>query len=268
MLRAILTVYKRYFAVLEEEQKMKALKKLTAVVAVLALTVGMATTCFGATWHSYFGLEEGWYEGAEGKLTKNTADSWTANMLALGWGGIWGCQVDQKVSLAKGEKYHIKCTLKSTKCDKWVFIKISTKEDFAYGKWVWLKKGKSVTVDEEFVAKAKANQITFGMGGEYGDRAETDGTKHYSFVSGGAKAIAKNKDGGGDPTVATQVICTGYVLEPVKAASAGGSQSNSTNNATAPAAVSTGDFTPVAYGAVALLAAAAIVAFARKREND
>ena len=46
---------------------MKSLKKIAAVVATLALTVGMTANCFAASWQSYFGVNEAWFEGAEGK---------------------------------------------------------------------------------------------------------------------------------------------------------------------------------------------------------
>ena len=48
---------------------MKSLKKIAAVVATLALTVGMTANCFAASWQSYFGVNEAWFEGAEGKLS-------------------------------------------------------------------------------------------------------------------------------------------------------------------------------------------------------
>ena len=123
---------------------MKSLKKIAAVVATLALTVGMTANCFAASWQSYFGVNEAWFEGAEGKLSSQSATGWTADMKTIGWGGCWGAQVKQPVKVKKGEEYTIKYTLSSSKCDKWVFVKIADKkENFAYGKWVKIKKGKS-----------------------------------------------------------------------------------------------------------------------------
>ena len=52
---------------------MKSLKKIAAVVATLALTVGMTANCFAASWQSYFGVNEAWFEGAEGKLSSQSA---------------------------------------------------------------------------------------------------------------------------------------------------------------------------------------------------
>ena len=44
---------------------MKVLKRIAAVVATVALTVGMSASCFAAgTWEHYIGFSEGnvWYE--------------------------------------------------------------------------------------------------------------------------------------------------------------------------------------------------------------
>ena len=98
---------------------MRTLKKVVTVVAALALTVGMTVNCFAAdTWGSYFGMEEGaghglWYEGSDGTLKSQTADSWTADIKAIGWGGVWGGQVFQdskkygSVSVRTGIPYQI-----------------------------------------------------------------------------------------------------------------------------------------------------------------
>lgn len=75
---------------------MKLVKKFAAAVAAMALTVAMTTSCFAASWGSYFGQNEGWYEGAYGELKSSTDTSWTANMDAIGWGGCWGGQVFQQ----------------------------------------------------------------------------------------------------------------------------------------------------------------------------
>ena len=87
---------------------MKMFKKATAVVAALALTVGMTTTAFASTWTDYFGQSSGWYEGSMGRLSGKSDQGWTAKMDIIGWGGIWGCQVKRKVSIQKGRKYTIK----------------------------------------------------------------------------------------------------------------------------------------------------------------
>ena len=51
----------------------------------LTMTAAMATTCFAANWGSYFGANADWYEGAEGKLTANTAAGFTASINSVGW---------------------------------------------------------------------------------------------------------------------------------------------------------------------------------------
>lgn len=242
---------------------MKTLKKLVAVVAVLALTVGLSANCFAATWGSYFGLPRGWYEGADGELTAQTEDSWTANLLSLGWGGCWGAQVFQEsgsVDIKKGEEYQVKFTISSSNCDKWVYLKIAKDEDIAFAKWVQVKKGGSVTVDETFTATANADSVYFGIGGEFGDRQESDADAEvrYSYAPGGADALDDV-----DPTYATKLTCTGFYLGAPEAGDTDKPAENKTNGT-----VSTGDFMPIACGTAAVVAAAVVVIFARKRETE
>ena len=76
---------------IKEEQSMRGLaKKFAASVLALTLVLAVGTQCFAASWGSYFGMNEGWYEGAEGSLASQSATSWTANLDVLGWGGCWG----------------------------------------------------------------------------------------------------------------------------------------------------------------------------------
>ena len=92
---------------------MKVLKRIAAVAATVALTVGMSASCFAAgTWGHYIGFSEGnvWYEASEGSFKENSATGWTANMDAIGWGGVWGYQVFQdgkgKVDIKKVSSIH------------------------------------------------------------------------------------------------------------------------------------------------------------------
>ena len=67
---------------------MKALKRFTAVVASLALTVGMCVSVFaGSTWGDYIGFDgkpgHTWYEAADGKFTQNSDTSWTCKMKTI-----------------------------------------------------------------------------------------------------------------------------------------------------------------------------------------
>ena len=266
---------------------MKTVKKFAAVVAALALTVGMSVNCLAAdTWGYYFGMNETlksvWYEGAEGDLTAQTADSWTAELKSIGWGGCWGAQVFQNteqnfgnVKIEKGKEYNLKCTLSSSNCDKWVYIKIAKGETVAYGNWVYIKKGSSVNIDETFTAKADANSIYFAFGGENGDRSgvDDDADIRYSFVPGGVEALQAKHDGNEkefDPTLATTVKCTGFYLgEPASAENAApGEEATTAATTGTTSTVATGDFTPIACGAAAVIAAAVIVLFARKRETE
>lgn len=258
---------------------MKTLKKVVVAVLALALTVGMTvSTMAGSTWGSYFGREEGaghavWFEGAKGTLKSQSDTGWVAVMDEIGWGGVWGGQVFQnestgngKVGVKKGTQYTLKCTLKSSGCAKWVFIKIATKEDYAYAKWVRVGKGGTVNVNETFEAKANANSIYFGIGGEFGDRE--DEKAPYSWASGGQSAIAANK-GDVDALYSTTITCSGYSLTEASSGNGGGSGSGSTTNNNASSGsttVATGDFEPFAFGAIAVLAAAAVVVFSKRKE--
>lgn len=248
---------------------MKAFKKIAAVVATLALTVGMCTSTFAATWGSYFGMTDGlWYEGAEGKLKSQSETGWEAQLDTLGWGGCWGAQVFQeagKVDIKKGNTYKIKCTLKSSNCDKLVLIKVAKGDDYAYGKWVQLKKGAAQTIEEEFTAKANADSIYFGLGGEFGDRdgVDADAEIRYSFAPGGKESLDDK-----DATLSTVITCSDFYLGAPEAENNDtntGSDSTPKDNSSA---VATGDFTPIACGAAAVLAAAVVVVFARKRKED
>ena len=66
---------------------------------------------------------------------------------------------------------------------------------------------------------------------------------------------------------------SGYSLEAKAAAQTNTNTNTNTNtqqatDTNAKQTVATGDFTPIACGAAAILAASVIVVFARKREND
>lgn len=271
---------------------MRILKKVSALVAAFALTASMTVTAFGASagWTDYLGFDgqkgHTWYEAVDGKIKGVSESGWTADIVQNGWGGIWGGQMSRKVNLVKGKQYHIKATFAS-KQNKWIFIKISTKENFAYGKWIWVKKGGSATVDETFTAKNNADTMTIGFGGEYGDREATDGKNHYAYVDGangdgtkGAKIIAGKKDCDGDSAGKNTITCSNYSLEEEGAAdtntgstdtntgSTSTSTSTGTTTTTTTSTVATGDFSPYACAAAAVLAAAVIVVFARKRENN
>lgn len=261
------------------------LKKVSAAVCAAALTIAMTTSCFAADrWGSYFGQNQGWYEGAIGELTAQTENSWTANLELIGWGGVWGAQVkDESLSLAKGTKYELSFTLTSDTIDKWVFVKVANdNDDIIYGDWIQLKKGKKTTYKKEFTPSEKATKIVFGIGGEFGDR--TDEADMYALTSTLPDDV--------DANYATKITCTNFSLEEAgtkevvnntdsetkaSAETSDGSsdvkdaaetQASSTDGTQeTSSAVQTGDFTPVACAAVAVVAAAAVVVFTRKRED-
>ena len=263
---------------------MKLMKKLVAVVAVLTLTVGLASTAMAATWKTYFGLNKGWYEGTKGSLTSNSATGWSAKIQSIGWGGCWGGQVYQKLSIKKGKKYTVKFTIKSSKLDKYVYLKFGDEagKKMNLGKWLDCKKGASVSVNETFTAKYDGDSVYFGIGGDFGDRkgvkTDKDANVRYKYAPNKKLDGRLGSDAAADhPTVIT---VSGFSFGE---ASTGGSTNTSnntvnsnvnTNNGTVntvtttDTTVATGDFTPFACGATAILAAAAIVVFAKRRQED
>lgn len=203
-------------------------KKIVASVMALTLTVAMATTCFGATWGSYFGVNEGWYEGAEGKLTKNTASGFEAALDSIGWGGAWGAQVyidgnkndnARNVKVKKGQTYTLSFSIKATNVTKFVYIKIATKETLAYSTWLKLKPGKTNNVKVKFKAKANANSVYFALGGDFGNREgvadDADAATRYSVFQKVFKKPAADglmEEANGDPTSATVITVSKFTL--------------------------------------------------------
>ena len=194
-------------------------KKVAAAVMALTLVIAMGTQCFGATWTSYFGASEGWYEGAEGSLSQNTATAFTANIDTIGWGGVWGAQVrqDGTLKIKKGQKYTLSFTMTSSNIDHFVYIKVATGETLAYNTWVQLKAGKAYKFNQTFTAKANANSIAFGMGGDAGDRigvsTEPDAEIRYAALPNYQTLLA-----GSDFTAATQIKVTNFKLTEAKPA--------------------------------------------------
>ncbi len=190
-------------------------KKIAAAVMALTLAMAMTTSCFAATWGSYFGANVGWYEGAEGALTQESATGWTAKLTMLGYGGCWGGQVFQdnsqgygKVDVKKGQTYTLSFTMQSTLCNKWVLIKIATGDNYAYGKWIQLRKGETYNFKETFVAKCDANAVYFGIGGDMGDRigVTTDPDAEYRY------SLINQKISDEDPTYSTEITCKNFSL--------------------------------------------------------
>ncbi|MFQ9515076.1 MAG: fibronectin type III domain-containing protein [Eubacterium sp.] len=202
-------------------------KKLAASVLACTLVIAMSAQCFAATWGSWFGANEGWYEGAKGTVVSQSATGWTVNLEPVGWGGVWGGQIFQdatkgvgNISVKKGQQYTLSFTMKSSNCDKWVYIKISTGETLAFNDWIQLKKNTDVNYSKTFTAKADANSIYFGVGGDYGDRmdvaSDTDAKVRYAALPNYATVLAN--DANHDPTMATRLTLTKFSLGAAKPA--------------------------------------------------
>lgn len=251
------------------------LKKISAVAIAAVLTIGSATSCFAANWESYWGQNQGWYEGALGETTSTSDDGWVAYYEQLGWGGIWGAQIfDKSINVPAGEEYNLKFTLSSTDCDKWVFIKLTNEDTSSgdqpvlFGDWVKVPAGGSIDYDKTFTVDADATQIFFGIGGELGDRPEQGiydyaseipndvDPMNYTTLTMTNYSLAAVADGETVTTAADPETPTGPDPETTTAP-------GSTNNTV----VQTGDFSPIAFGVVAIIAASAVVVFTRKRED-
>ncbi len=203
-------------------------KKIAASIMALTLVVAMGTTCFGATWGSYFGASQGWYEGAEGKLTSNKASGFTAAVDAVGWGGIWGGQIyidgskgdnARNISVKKGQTYTLSFSIKATNVTKFVYVKVATGETLAYSTWVKVPANKTKKVNVKFKAKANANSIYFGVGGDVGDRenvtTDADAPVRYGVFQNQFKMSAVDglaEDANGDFTAATVLTVTKFTL--------------------------------------------------------
>ena len=165
------------------------MKKIICLALTVALIIGSISSVSAAKWSTYFGLNKGWYEGTKGSLTSNSATGWTAKIQSIGWGGCWGGQVYQKAKIIKGKTYTIKFNIKSSKLDKWVYLKLGDAKGkkINLAKWLDCKKGKTVSVNETFTAKYDGDSIYFGVGGDFGDRAavktDEDAKVRYKYAS-------------------------------------------------------------------------------------
>lgn len=165
------------------------MKKIICLLITITLIIGSISSVSAASWSTYFGLNKGWYEGTKGSLTSNSDSGWSANIQSIGWGGCWGGQVYQKgVSIQKGKKYTIKFSINSSKLDKWVYLKIGAAGagQTNLAKWIDCKKGKTVNVNETFIAKYNGNSIYFGIGGDFHDRegvkTDQDAKERYQYA--------------------------------------------------------------------------------------
>lgn len=195
------------------------MKKIVIIVSVMVVTFGMSTVVSASTWNSYFGLNKGWYEGAKGKLTKNSGSSWTAQVQSIGWGGCWGGQVFKNAKIIKGKKYTVKFKIKSTRLKKYVYFKISNTNGskMNLGKWIDCKKGKTIKYKKTFKAKYNSNEVYFGFGGDFGDRASVKTDKDAKV----RYKLAPNKklDSRLGPDAAagrpTEIVCSSFSLKAI-----------------------------------------------------
>ena len=166
------------------------MKKRIIIISVV-LSLLFATNVSAAKWHTYYGLNKGWYEGMKARTVRNQSSKWTVKVSDIGWGGCWCGYLSKKLKtkVKKGKQYTIKFSIKSTKFDKWVYVKIansknSKKCDLA--KWINCKKGKTVTVNETYTSIYKCKRIYFGIGGDFGDRGavktDKDAKTRYSYA--------------------------------------------------------------------------------------
>ena len=190
------------------------MKKLVCLFSVVILLVSNVTFVSAGSWNTYFGLNKGWYEGTKGRLTKNTSSKWTAKIQSIGWGGCWGGQVYRSYKFKKGCTYTISFNIKSTKLNKWVYLKIGdTKgKKMNLGKWINCKKKKTVKIRETFKAKYNGNSIYFGVGGDFHDRqgvkTDEDAKVRYKYAPNKKLDARLGSDAAADhPTI---IRCTNF----------------------------------------------------------
>ena len=219
----------------------KFAKKIATAALSLSLVFAVSTSCLGVTWQSYFGADQDWYEGASGELINaNNVTGFKANLNTVGWGGIWGGQVfldknTKLVNVKKGQKYTLSFKATSSNVNKYIYVKVATDEVLATSFWVKIPAGsKGKTVKVPFKAKANANTVYFGMGGDVGDRESVSTDKDAAI----RYAVFKNDfhvdavegladDANGDYTAATAITVSNFSLLPqVKISSAKSTKKN------------------------------------------
>lgn len=204
-------------------------KKTISVVLALTLVIGMCTATFGDVkykfWTTYFAVNENLdpahsYEGAESLSFKETNNSFTANMSKLGWQGVWGGQVKKKISVTKGKQYVISFKAKSSKINKYIYVKVGSDDALAYSFWVKLPAGKNVTVTKSFKAAATNNEfVTFGIGGELVNRSGMDKDADVRYAAfkrdfkKDPKILEKEDCTPGDAASPTVISVTNYSLD-------------------------------------------------------
>lgn len=190
-------------------------KKIASAALALTLTVSMASTAFGATWGSYFGGNEGWEEGSFGTLKSESAKGFVAQLDMINYGGIWGAQVKQKVNIKKNDTFRVKFSIKGTDIKKWVYVKFAKVNEAegidstAGAFWVRTVPGQVTKIDKVFKSAGIADQVTFGLGGEFGDRegvsTESDATYRYGLFPNFADVEWDE-----DPNTSTTITVSDY----------------------------------------------------------
>lgn len=187
----------------------KVIKRISSIVIALTITLSMCVTCFaGKTWESYFGQDGSWFEGSAGVMTKSTPAACDLKISAIGWGGIWGCQIHKDVTVKKGSRYALSFKMKATNVEKWVFFKVTDDDDnTAYADWIKLVPGVTKNYKAIFKSNINAKYIYFGLGGEMGDRA--DEVAIYDYLD--------QKPNDVDSTYSTDISMTNFKLVKSKA---------------------------------------------------
>ena len=163
------------------------IKRIIIISVILSLL--FATNVSAANWHTYYGLNKGWYEGTKAYTIDKFSDEWSVKVQSIGWGGCWGGHLYKKTNVIKGKKYRISFTIKSTKMSKWVFVKIANSKyskKYAWARWIDCKKGKTIKIKKTFTAKYSSDRIYFGIGGDFADRqgvkSDKDAKKRYKYA--------------------------------------------------------------------------------------
>lgn len=169
---------------------MKNIKKLLFCIIIISLLVipksqmKNVNAAGTAGWTGYFGQSEDpeLYDFAKGSLENVTASGFTAKIESPGWIGCWGGQAYKNININKDYTYNISFDIQSSKVLKFVYVKIADGENVADSFWVkcpaW---NETVKINRFFTAKNNARVITFGLGGDAGDRAGWDPDGEYRY---------------------------------------------------------------------------------------
>lgn len=139
-------------------------------------------------WNGYFGVDEGWMEGAAGYIETDEERSWTAQLDTAGWGGVSGAQIFKEdvvnTPVKSGDKYNISYNITAT-ADKWIMVGVYDDSGLVWKKWTKLLAEQEQRIRESIILDKDATNLRlhFFIGGEYGDSPFQEKEGFYENLS-------------------------------------------------------------------------------------